>query len=53
MLNDDDLQPDRLARIMAQTLSEAHPGKLDIDLDGAANTARWLEAWYVERKIHQ
>ena len=27
------------ARIMVQTLSETHPGKLDIDLDGAANTA--------------
>ena len=53
MLNDDDLQPDRLARIMVQTLSEAHPGKLDIDLDGAANTARWLEEWFAERNIHQ
>jgi hypothetical protein len=29
-----------------------HPGKLDIDLEGAANTARWLEDWYVERNIH-
>ena len=50
MLNDDDLQPDRLARIMVQTFSEAHPGKLDIDLDGAANTARWLEEWYKKHK---
>lgn len=49
MLNDDDLQHDRLAQIMVQTLSEAHPGELDIDLDGAANTARWLEDWFAER----
>ena len=52
MLKDDDLQPDRLSRIMLQTLSEAHPGKLDIDLDGAANTARWLENWFAQRNIH-
>ncbi len=45
ILNDDDLQPGRLAQILTQTLSEPHPGKLDIDLDGAANTARWLEDW--------
>ena len=45
ILNEEDLQHDRLARIMGQILSEAHPGKLDIDLDGAANTARWLEDW--------
>jgi predicted glycosyltransferase len=46
ILNEEDLQHDRLARIMVQTLSETHPGKLDIDLDGAANTARWLEDWF-------
>ena len=46
ILNEQDLQHDRLARIMAQTLSEMHPGKLDIDLEGAANTARWLEDWF-------
>jgi predicted glycosyltransferase len=46
ILNEEDLQPDRLARIMVQTLSEMHPGKLDIDLDGAANTVRWLEDWF-------
>ncbi len=49
ILNEEDLQHDRLARIMAQALSETHPGKLDIDLDGAANTARWLENWFAER----
>ena len=50
MLKDDDLLPDRLSRIMEQTLSEVHPGKLDIDLNGAANTARWLEGWLAQRK---
>jgi predicted glycosyltransferase len=43
ILNEEDLQDDRLARIMVQALAEMHPGKLDIDLDGAVNTARWLE----------
>ena len=52
ILNEEDLHPDRLARIMAQTLSEMHPGKLDIDLDGAANTARWLEDWFAIRNSH-
>ena len=46
ILNEEDLQHDRLARIIVQTLSEMHPGKLDIDLEGAANTARWLEDWF-------
>jgi predicted glycosyltransferase len=50
ILNEEDLQHDRLARIMVQTLSETHPGKLDIDLDGAANTARWLEGWAERNK---
>jgi predicted glycosyltransferase len=49
ILNEEDLQHDRLARIMVQALSETHPGKLDIDLDGAATTARWLEDWFAER----
>jgi len=49
ILDEEDLQHDRLARIIMQSLSEKHPGKLDIDLDGAANTARWLEDWFAER----
>jgi len=53
ILNDENLQPDRLAEILAQTLSEPHPGKLDIDLDGAAKTARWLEDWVAERHRYQ
>jgi predicted glycosyltransferase len=46
ILNDEHLKPDCLADILVQTLSEPHPGKLDIDLDGAAHTARWLESWF-------
>jgi predicted glycosyltransferase len=53
ILNDEHLQPDCLADILAQTLSEPHPGKLDIDLDGAAHTARWLEGWFEERNRHR
>jgi len=50
ILSDEDLQSNHLAEILAQTLAEPHPGKLDIDLDGAANTARWLEAWHKKHK---
>lgn len=50
ILDDENLQPDRLAAIMTQTLAEPHPGKLDIDLDGAASTARWLEGWVKKHK---
>ena len=46
ILSDENLQPDCLADILTQTISEPHPGKLDIDLGGAANTARWLEKWF-------
>jgi predicted glycosyltransferase len=52
ILNDEHLKPDCLADILAQTLSEPHPGKLDIDLDGAPHTARWLEDWFEERNRH-
>jgi predicted glycosyltransferase len=53
ILNDENLQPDRLAEILTQTLSESHPAKLDIDLDGAANTARWLEDCFAKSKRNQ
>ena len=50
ILNDEDLQPDRLSEIMTQTVSDTHPGKLDIDLDGAYHTARWLENWIKKKQ---
>ena len=53
ILNDEHLKPDCLADILAQTLSEPHPAKLDIDLDGATHTARWLEEWFEERNRHR
>jgi len=45
LLNDQDLNPEDLARIMRETLARAEPRKIDIDLNGAANTVEWLEGW--------
>ena len=46
VLQDADLQPDRLAALMEHKLTQ--PGQPDgrIDLNGAANTARCIEAFY-------
>jgi predicted glycosyltransferase len=43
ILENEDLRPDRLAAIMAQMLSSQGRVCADIDLDGAANTAKWIE----------
>ena len=43
LINDQDLNPDDLAGIMEQTLTRVDSRKIDIDLDGAVYTARWLE----------
>ena len=40
---DTDLAPERLAGSMARILSTAERASVEIDLDGAANTAAWLE----------
>jgi predicted glycosyltransferase len=45
VLKDQDLRPERLAGIMAQTLAKPPRLSASIDLDGADNTARWIEAW--------
>jgi len=45
VLDDDDLQPARLATIMGRTLSRRSRPHVTIDLEGAANTARCLERW--------
>jgi predicted glycosyltransferase len=42
VLEDDELQPDRLAAIIEEALSTAERPSVSIDLDGAANTARWI-----------
>jgi predicted glycosyltransferase len=45
LLNDRDLNPEDLARIVRETLTRAGSQKVDIDLNGAANTVQWLESW--------
>ena len=46
MLSDLDLEPSRLAMIMGETLEkERDPTEASVKLDGAQETARWLEAW--------
>jgi predicted glycosyltransferase len=45
VLDDDDLQPARLAGIMGRDLSRGSRAPVTIDLEGAGNTARWLERW--------
>ena len=43
---DEDLDPDRLAGMMARVLSDAKRLSVKIDLNGAANTAAWIEKRY-------
>jgi len=45
VLKDEDLRPERLAGIMAQTLNKPPRLSASIDLNGADNSARWIEAW--------
>jgi predicted glycosyltransferase len=45
VLSDADLSPERLANIIAQTLSQKSRAAVDVNLNGAAHTARWLERW--------
>ncbi len=45
---DQDLEPDRLADIMARALSNADRVPVGIELDGAANTAAWLDKLKIE-----
>jgi predicted glycosyltransferase len=44
VLQDEDLQPERLAGKMQHALTHPPTAKHTIELKGAANTARWLEA---------
>ena len=46
VLADEDLQPDRLAAIMFRRLTQKGGHALPIDLEGARNTAKWLETNY-------
>ena len=45
MLKDEDLQPDHLAALMDQKLTQPTRPNVTIDLDGAANTATCIENW--------
>ena len=45
LIDNQDLNPDNLAALMDRTLSRADTRKIDIDLNGAAHTAQWLESW--------
>lgn len=43
VLTEKDLDPQQLAEIMDQTLTAKHRPSFNIDLEGAQNTAKWLE----------
>jgi predicted glycosyltransferase len=45
MLSDKDLQPSRLSAAMGRALSQRSRSRVDLDLEGAAHTAQWLERW--------
>lgn len=45
VLNDQDLLPERLGDLIARMLSRSERASADVDLEGAANTARWIETW--------
>lgn len=45
VIDDTDLEPARLAAAMGRMLANRARPAVDIDLDGAAATARWIDAW--------
>jgi predicted glycosyltransferase len=45
MLSEADLNPDRLAAVMEQTLFQRPRLSQPVDLNGAMNTAEWIEEW--------
>jgi predicted glycosyltransferase len=47
LIDDEDLVPGNLARLMRKTLASSGLKKIEIDLNGAAHTVRWLESWSV------
>ena len=47
LLKEEDLEPSRLATLMAEVLNSAiKPVKVPINLNGARETARWIERWH-------
>jgi predicted glycosyltransferase len=53
VLEDSDLQPDRLAEHMRQAISRGYRLNRPVDLDGAAQTAHWLIHWVSGEKKFQ
>jgi predicted glycosyltransferase len=45
VIEDADLEPSRLAAALERVLARRGRPVVDIDLNGAANTARWINAW--------
>ena len=45
LLHDQDLNPQNLARIVEEMLTGERLQEVEIDLNGAAHTVRWLEDW--------
>jgi predicted glycosyltransferase len=47
LLKEEDLEPSRLASIMAEVLNSGiKVVRVPVNLDGARETARWLEHWH-------
>ena len=52
VINDQDFIPGNLARLMRKTLANTGLKKIEIDLNGAANTVTWLENWQKRKSKH-
>jgi predicted glycosyltransferase len=50
VLDEKDLSPPRLTRMMEQKLARKTVSRFCADLDGARNTAEWLERWIIGRR---
>jgi predicted glycosyltransferase len=48
VLDEKDLHASRLSRLMEQKLSGKTVSRFCVDLDGARNTAAWLERWLLD-----
>ena len=51
VIDGQDLDPDRLAALMERMLASPRPRSAKFDLDGAVNTAAWLEKRFKERLV--
>lgn len=45
VLSNRDLSPERLGRIIDRSVAQKSPASYHVNLDGAANTAKWLKRW--------